>query len=65
VVLLALSDEGRPIYDAQIAAELAKLGIPAFACTPDLFPDLMAAAISKQDLNEWASRNEIKVAAPT
>jgi Na+-transporting methylmalonyl-CoA/oxaloacetate decarboxylase beta subunit len=29
--------------------------VPAFACTPDLFPDLMAAAIRKQDLNAWAA----------
>jgi hypothetical protein len=32
------------------AADLAELGIPAFACTPDLFPDLMAAAIQRQDI---------------
>lgn len=59
VVLLALSDEGRPSYDHDIAAAMAGMGIPAFACTPDLFPDLMAAAINRQDLNEWAARNEI------
>lgn len=34
---------------------LAALGVPAFACTPDLFPDMMAAAIRKQDLNAWAA----------
>lgn len=59
IVLLALSDEGRPGYDHAIAAELAKLGIPAFACTPDLFPDLMAAAINSRDIGEWASSHEI------
>lgn len=55
VALLALSDEGAPAYDRGLAARLAALGVPAFACTPDLFPDLMAAAIRKQDLNAWAA----------
>ncbi|WP_246266795.1 VWA domain-containing protein [Nonomuraea typhae] len=45
IVLLALSDEGTPAYDRENAAALAALGVPAFACTPDAFPELMAAAI--------------------
>ncbi|GCE20598.1 VWA domain-containing protein [Dictyobacter kobayashii] len=59
VCLLALSDQGAPSYDKHNAAALAQLGIPAFACTPDLFPDLMAAAIQRQDLNLWAAQNDI------
>jgi Mg-chelatase subunit ChlD len=62
VTLPALSDDGAPGYNRQIAAEMAKLGIPAFACTPELFPDLMAAAINRQDLNRWAARQDIVVA---
>lgn len=50
VVLLALSDEGAPSYDQDNAAALAAIGVPAFACTPDAFPDLMAAAIERRDL---------------
>ncbi|MER5637089.1 VWA domain-containing protein [Kitasatospora sp. NPDC002227] len=50
VALLALSDEGAPSYDHAHAAALAELGAPAFACTPDAFPDIMAAAIQKQPL---------------
>lgn len=57
VALLALADSGAPSYDADNAAALADLGVPAFACTPDLFPDLMAAAIRREDLNQWASTN--------
>ncbi|WP_017614610.1 VWA domain-containing protein [Nocardiopsis salina] len=45
VVLLALSDEGAPFYDQGNAAALADLGVPAFACTPDAFPELMATAL--------------------
>ncbi|MFB6810200.1 VWA domain-containing protein [Streptomyces sp. NPDC056387] len=50
VALLALSDEGAPAYDHEHAAALAALGAPAFACTPDLFPDVMAAALEKRPL---------------
>lgn len=50
VTLLALSDEGAPAYDREHAAALGALGAPAFACTPDLFPDIMAAAIEKRPL---------------
>ncbi|WP_269853657.1 VWA domain-containing protein [Streptomyces sp. RPT161] len=50
VALLALSDEGAPSYDREHAAALAALGAPAFACTPDLFPEVMAAAVEKRPL---------------
>ncbi len=50
VTLLALSDEGAPAYDHEHAAALGALGAPAFACTPDLFPDVMAAAIERRPL---------------
>jgi Mg-chelatase subunit ChlD len=57
VVLLALSDDGAPSYDHDNAAALAALGVPAFACTPDAFPELMAAAVERRDLAEWAERH--------
>ena len=57
IVLLALSDEGAPAYDHENAAALAALGVPAFACTPDAFPDLMAAAIERRDLTQWAEEH--------
>ncbi|MFI9332299.1 VWA domain-containing protein [Kitasatospora sp. NPDC052868] len=50
IALLALSDEGAPAYDHAHAAALAALGAPAFACTPDAFPDIMAAAIEKRPI---------------
>jgi len=62
ICLLALSDQGAPGFDRHNAAALADMGIPAFACTPDLFPDLMAAAIQRQDLGMWAARNDIVTA---
>src|SRR6266566_2719188 len=59
VCLLALSDNGTPSFEQHNAAALAGLGFPCFSCTPDLFPDMMAAAIQRQDLNQWAARNDI------
>ncbi len=48
VTLLALSDSGAPpAYDRELAAQLVELGVPpSFACTPDAFPDLLAAALN-------------------
>jgi hypothetical protein len=55
IALLALSDEGAPAYDHALAAKLAALGVPSFACTPDAFPGLMAAAIRRDDIAAWAA----------
>jgi Mg-chelatase subunit ChlD len=62
VTLLALSDDGAPMYDHANAAAMAALGSPAFACTPDLFPDLIAAAIGKRPMAEWAAGKGIATA---
>ena len=59
IALLALSDSGQPSFDADHAAALAEIGVPSFACTPDLFPDLMAAAIERRDIGEWAAANDV------
>ena len=59
IVLLALSDDGRPGYDTAHAQKVAALGCPVFACTPDQFPDLMAAALKRSDLGQWAASRDI------
>ncbi|MEM7343568.1 MAG: VWA domain-containing protein [Chloroflexota bacterium] len=64
IVLLSLNDEGAPRFNRQIAQSLVDLGVPSFACTPDLFPDLMAAAINGQDIQQWAAINDV-VTAPS
>jgi Mg-chelatase subunit ChlD len=56
IVLLALSDEGAPDFDRDNASALAALGVPAFACTPDVFPELMSAAIERRDLRHVMER---------
>ncbi len=59
ICLLALNDEGSPFYDSKNAAIFSEMGIPVFACTPDRFPDLMSAAIKKEDLKQWAGDQDI------
>jgi Mg-chelatase subunit ChlD len=59
VALLALSDDGAASYDQGNAAYLANAGIPAFACTPDAFPGLLAVAIEGGDVAAWAHREDL------
>jgi Mg-chelatase subunit ChlD len=61
IVLLALSDDGHAAYDAAHAAKIAGMDCPVFACTPDQFPDLMATALTGQDIAQWAASNEIAI----
>jgi len=61
VVLLALTDTGRPAYNPDLSAKVAALDIPVFACTPDQFPDLMATALRRGDVAAWAAGQDIKL----
>ena len=63
IVLLALSDDGAPGYDHAMAGEIAALGAPVFACTPDRFPDMLAAAPERPDVGRWAAGEGIPMAA--
>ncbi|MDI9913906.1 VWA domain-containing protein [Rhodococcus sp. IEGM 1379] len=59
VVLLALSDDGAPSFDHDNATALGALGIPAFACTPDKFPELLAVALERGDVGAWAEQRAL------
>jgi len=59
IVLLALSDDGKPYYDEENARHISAMGCPVFACTPDQFPDLMATALKRGDVHEWAAGLDI------
>ena len=61
VALLALSDQGIPAYDHEMAKELADYGVSAFACTPDMFPELMATVINRHDVRTWAQNHDLVV----
>jgi Mg-chelatase subunit ChlD len=45
ICLLSLDDEGAPAFDHETAAEFETMEIPVFACTPEYFPEMFAAAI--------------------
>lgn len=64
IVLLALNDEGAPAFEHELAAELANLDIPIFACTPDRFPELMSAALAGRAVDEWAASVGITATRP-
>lgn len=61
IALLALTDTGRPGFDPRNAEAFAALGVPVFACTPDQFPALMAAALRREDIASWAATQDIKL----
>ncbi len=61
ITLLALDDSGTPRFDHDVAATFTSFGVPSFACTPDLFPDLMASAIQRRDITQWAATQGITV----
>ena len=54
VTLLAISDQGQPSHNENLAAKLVRLGMPCFGCTPDRLPDLLAAVLKGQDLQQFA-----------
>ena len=64
ITLLALSNEGSPFYDKALAGRLSALGVPCFACTPDIFPGMMAAAIRKEDVALWAAEQGVVTIPP-
>ncbi|MFK7980658.1 MAG: VWA domain-containing protein, partial [Saprospiraceae bacterium] len=59
IALLALNDEGTPAFDRSVAGKFANFGVPSFACSPDQFPGLMAAAIKKDNIHNWMAREGI------
>ena len=58
ICLLALADGGRPYYNAQMAQKVAALGIPCFACSPQLLPQLLERAFKGQDLTAFEKEFE-------
>ena len=58
ICLLAISDRGKPCYDAQMAGRVAGLGIPCFACAPEKLPLLLERAFKGQDLSVFEKQKE-------
>lgn len=58
ISLLAMADGGKPFYDAQMAGKVAGMGIPCFACNPQMLPQLLERALKGQDLQEFQKEFE-------
>lgn len=58
ISLLALADGGKPYCDEQMAQKIAGLGIPCFACSPQLLPELLEKALKGQDLSQLAKTDK-------
>ena len=56
ICLLALSDQGAPVYDESSARKISQLGIPCFACTPGLLPEFIEGALKGGDLMALAKQ---------
>lgn len=59
IVLLALNDEGAPAYDHQMLNSYQILVFSLLHAHLIKFPDLMATALSKQDVTQWAAKEDI------
>ncbi len=51
IVLLAISDSGKPCYDENLAEKIAGFDIPCFSCPPEKLPELLERALKRQSLN--------------
>ncbi|MBN8660093.1 MAG: VWA domain-containing protein [Candidatus Obscuribacter phosphatis] len=58
IALLALNDDGAPAFNPDLAAFMAQIDAPAFACTPDQFPEVMALALNQGDIAGWIAREK-------
>ena len=55
ICLLAISDSGKPYYDANMAQRIANNGIPCFAAAPQTLPRLLEKAMKNADMSEFAT----------
>lgn len=58
IILLAISDSGKPCYDESLAQKIAEFDIPCFACPPEKLPKLLERALKHQSLNDMMRKNK-------
>ena len=58
MVLLKLSDEGRPSYNHELARTLTDIGVHCFGCTPKLLVDIMERVMKNQDIGPLVARGQ-------
>lgn len=52
IVLLKLSDAGKPMFNQELAKELTALGVHCFGATPRLLVDVMAKIMRNEDITQ-------------
>lgn len=52
IVLLAISDSGKPCYDESLAQKIAEFDIPCFACPPEKLPELLERVLKHQPMTD-------------
>ncbi len=57
VVLLAISDSGKPVYDHQMAERISAMDIPCFGCPPEKLPELLEHALKHRAMDSFVDRN--------
>jgi uncharacterized protein with von Willebrand factor type A (vWA) domain len=63
ICLLALSDNGVPAHDENMARRFVEAGVPCFGCTPKLLPTLLEGALKGKDLFQLAKACDEKSSA--
>lgn len=63
ITLLAISDQGQPSYNEDLARRLAQIGMPCFGCIPDRLPGLLEAVLKGKNLQKFA--DEVRLDGPS
>lgn len=61
IILLAISDEGKPMFNEGLAQRIAKYNIPSFACTPTLLPEFLENALKGNNLFNFSEKFQKKI----
>lgn len=56
ICLLAISDDGEPYYNKNIANKFSSFGVPCFACSPNLLPLLIEKTLKGDSLKDFENK---------
>lgn len=59
ICLLAISDDGEPYYNKDLANKFAGFGIPSFACSPNLLPELLEKTLKGESIENIGRKSNI------
>ena len=56
IILLAISDSGKPCFDSRLADKISSFDVPCFACPTERLPELLELALKKRSLQGFMSK---------